>query len=68
MIECACVKRDKQLQEYEDKLKELNLDIGGAKSFKGCKSWIKELNEVEKVIEEGISLGWSYGKDIAKFR
>ena len=68
MIECACIKRTKQLHEYEEKLKDLHLDDGSSGLFKGVNSWLKELAEVEKVIEEGISLGWSYGKDIAKFR
>ena len=68
MIECTCVKRDKQLLEYEEKLKDLRLDDGTNGLFKGINSWLKELNEVEKIISEGISLGWSYGKDVAKFR
>jgi DNA topoisomerase-2 len=68
MIECACKRRNKQLTEYENKLKDLNLDDGSGDVFKGYNTWIKELNEVERVIDDGISLGWSYGKDVAKFR
>lgn len=68
MIECACKRREKQLSEYEDKLKELELDNGSDGMFKGGKTWIKELDEVEKVINEGITLGWAYGKDVARFR
>lgn len=68
MIECACKKREKQLSDYDDKLKDLQLDDGSGDIFKGGKTWIKELDEVEKVISDGISLGWSYGKDVAKFR
>ena len=43
-------------------------DDGSCDIFKGGKTWLKELDEVEKVIGEGIDLGWSYGKDVAKFR
>ena len=68
MIECACKKREQQLEEYEDKLKDLMSDNGCDSMFKGGKTWIKELNEVESVIDDGIKLGWSYGKDVAKFR
>ena len=67
MIECACKKREKQLAEYEDKLKDLLLD-DGREIFKGGKTWIKELADIESVIDDGIKLGWAYGKDIAKFR
>jgi DNA topoisomerase-2 len=68
MIDCACKKREKQLRDYEDKLKELSLDDGGGDIFKGGKTWLKELDEVEKTIGDGISLGWAYGKDVARFR
>ena len=68
MIDCACKKREKRLRDYEDKLKELILDDGSGDIFKGGKTWLKELDEVEKVIGEGIDLGWAYGKDVAKFR
>lgn len=67
MIECACKKREKQLAEYEDKLKDLLLD-DGRDMFKGGKTWIKELADIESVIDDGIKLGWAYGKDVAKFR
>lgn len=68
MIESACKKREKQLQELEQKLKDLLEDDGNGKIFKGGKTWLKELEELERVITDGISLGWSYGKDVAKFR
>ena len=68
MIECACEKRIKLLAEYEEKLKDLKLDEGSAKMFKGGNTWLRELDNLEEVIEKGIELGWAYGKDIAKFR
>ena len=68
MIESACKKRGQQLRDLEQKLKDLLEDNGDGKTFKGQKTWIKELDELEKVIADGIAQGWSYGKDVAKFR
>lgn len=68
MIESACKKREKQLQDLEQKLKDLLADDGKSGIFKGGKTWIKELDELEQTIADGIVQGWSYGKDIAKFR
>jgi DNA topoisomerase-2 len=68
MIESACKKREKQLQELDQKLKNLLDDDGNGSIFKGCKTWIKELDELEKTIADGILHGWAYGKDVAKFR
>lgn len=68
MIESACKKREKQLKELENNLQDLLDDNGTVGIFKGGKTWLKELDELEKVISDGIKLGWSYGKDQAKFR
>lgn len=67
MIESACKKREKNLQELNQKLKDL-LDDNGDSNFKGYKTWMSELDILETVISDGIRLGWSYGKDHAKFR
>ncbi len=68
MIEVACKKRASQLEDLEQKLKDLLEDNGSGKIFKGGKTWLKELDEVESAIADGIKLGWSYGKETAKFR
>lgn len=68
MIESACKKRELQLLTLEQKLKDLLEDVGSDKLFKGYHTWLKELKELENVISDGIKLGWSYGKDVAKFR
>jgi DNA topoisomerase-2 len=69
MVECACKRRVNQLAEQKEKLKDLEDDDGSDKKlFKGGKTWLKELDLVESAIADGIKLGWSYGKDIAKFR
>ena len=67
MIECACKKRKELLIEYENKLKIIQ-DDSGITIFKGCKTWLGELESLETVINTGLKLGWSYGKDVAKFR
>jgi DNA topoisomerase-2 len=69
MMESACKRREDQLSEHKEKLKELMDDDGSDKKlFKGCKTWLKELDLVESAIADGIKLGWSYGKDSARFR
>ena len=76
MIECSCKKRLDLLNEYKNKLKDLQDDTGDSTLnnihpnpiFKGSKTWIRELDELEIIIKTGLKLGWSYGKDIAKFR
>ena len=76
MIECSCKKRLDLLNEYKNKLKDLQDDTGDITLgsihqnpiFKGSKTWIRELDELEIIIKTGLKLGWSYGKDIAKFR
>ncbi len=68
MIDAACAKRKKQLAEFEQKLKDLQLDDGSGNIFKGGKTWLREIDELEATIQDGIKLGWFYGKDAAKFR
>ena len=68
MIESSCIKRESELLELEQKLNILHMDNGEHDIFKGCKTWLSELDNIEKVIIDGIKLGWSYGKDHAKFR
>ena len=69
MIEDACKKRENQLKDLDEKLKDLLADSNeSANTFKGKNTWLKELNELENTIKEGIESGWSYGKDKAKFR
>jgi DNA topoisomerase-2 len=66
MIEDACKKREQQLIDLENKLENLLQDTQD--DFKGKKTWLSELAELEKTIHEGIKLGWAYGKDVAKFK
>ena len=59
---------EKSKAEHEEKLKNLCIDDGSGNIFKGGNTWLKELDELEKVIDDGVKLGWSYGKDVARFR
>ena len=65
MIESSCKKRISQLDDLNQKLKDLMND--NDPSFKGKKTWNKELDELENIIEKGIKDGWG-GKDLSKFR
>jgi DNA topoisomerase-2 len=68
MVECACKKREQQLLDAKQKLKDLESDSGTDTKFKGYNTWIKELDQLESTIADGLKLGWSYGKDVVKFR
>jgi DNA topoisomerase-2 len=68
MIEGACAKREKLLEEYKQKLLKLQLDNGVGDIFKGGNTWLAELNSLETVVKLGMKHGWSYGKDSAKYR
>lgn len=61
----ACKKRDDELKEEEQKLKDLLDDCNGG--FKGQKTWLKELETLEKIIDEGVNKGWNYTKNKPRF-
>lgn len=72
MIEDACNRRENELEELKKRLNELNLDLGEDEDRgglpKGGKTWLKELDELEETITLGLSKGWDYGENSAKFR
>jgi DNA topoisomerase-2 len=72
MIEDACVRRENELKELEKRFEELHEDLGENESnkglFKGGKTWLKELEELEETVKLGLSKGWDYGLTEAKFR
>ena len=68
MIDDACAKREKLLEDYRAKLEHLLHDDGSKKLFKGAATWLAVLTELERVVKLGSSVGWSYGKDNAKYR
>ena len=68
MIEDACAKRKKELEELKKRLDELKSDMGDGDIPKGGKTWLKELDELEETINLGLKVGWDYGENNAKFR
>ncbi len=55
-------KRQKRIEELEKRHEYLVAD-DLKKSFKGCKMWLLELDELEAAINEGITTAWSYGEN-----
>ena len=68
LLEGACKRREKELEEYNYKLKNLLDDDGTDGIMKGGKTWLREIDQVESVIKDGISKGWDYGEDYARFK
>ncbi len=68
LLEEACERRNQELKKEEDFLKEiLNDSFTDGNNFKGKRAWLKEIDALEKIIEEGVAKGWSYTKDRPKF-
>jgi len=72
MIEDACTRREKELEELKKHLDELKEDLGEDEEDgglpKGGKSWLKELDELETTIKLGLKVGWDYNDSAPKFR
>lgn len=72
MIEDACKRRQTELDNLEKKLAILKLDLGENEKNgglpKGGKTWMSELDDLETTIKLGLSAGWDYGENAAKFR
>lgn len=66
MTQEACKKRDEALLEEKKYLQELEDDCKG--SFKGCKTWLRELESLEKLIGKGLTLGWTFGAKKPNYR
>jgi hypothetical protein len=69
MVKSSCDKREKLLEDYQKKLLDLQDDNGEDGSFPGQKTWLSELDELERLVKLGTKLGWDYGNDSnIKFR
>jgi DNA topoisomerase-2 len=64
LTENAYSKRQKKINELEERLAYLSDDAG---LFIGAKIWLKELEELEKAIRDGIASNWFYGDNDYKF-
>ena len=54
----AYEKRKKKIEELEERRIYLNDD---EEEFLGAKIWLKEIDELEKTITDGINSNWFYG-------
>ena len=57
-------KREEKIKEYTERLKYLEDETG---KFKGAKIWLKELEELENAIKQGLNSEWFYGENEVKF-
>jgi hypothetical protein len=60
LTESAYLKRQKRIEELQERLLYLSDDKG---MFKGAVIWLKELDELEKAINDGINSNWFYGEN-----
>jgi hypothetical protein len=70
LLEEACKKRREELDGEKARLKELLADcpeINKDVQFKGQNTWLKELDALEPIIEQGVSRGWGYVKNKPRF-
>lgn len=67
MIKKPCDEREEEIKKLKEDLSQIKDDCEETNGkFKGQKSWLKELEELEKIIDFGLKNGWSYSK--AKFK
>jgi DNA gyrase/topoisomerase IV subunit B len=69
LLKESCVKRVEELEAEKQKLAELLDDVAGPDSdtFTGQKTWLGELNVLEKIVKSGIENGWDLKKVQPKF-
>ena len=68
LLEEACQKRSDELIDLKQKLEEALSDcLVDEKKFIGQKTWLKELDVLEKIIDHGVTKGWAYKKNKPKF-
>lgn len=69
LLKESCVKRLEELGAEKQRLAELLDDVAGPDSdtFTGQKTWLKELNDLEKIVKSGIENGWDLKKVQPKF-
>jgi DNA topoisomerase-2 len=59
LLKEECLKRKDTLEKKKEELKEILTDFG---DFTGKKTWLRELAELEKIIEKGTSVNWAEPK------
>jgi DNA topoisomerase-2 len=68
LLEEACEKRKKELLGLQQKFRDVLADcVEGGAQFTGQKSWLNEIDILEKIIDHGTEKGWTYRKNKHKF-
>jgi DNA gyrase/topoisomerase IV subunit B len=63
MLKESCIEREKELNKEKKELEEILKDcVEDDKHFIGCKTWLKELDTLEKIINKGVEKGWKTKK------
>lgn len=69
LLKEACDERDKELEKKKQELAILEEDCCEEdNSFIGQKTWLSELNELEKIVNKGCEKGWDISKTPPKFK
>jgi DNA topoisomerase II len=69
LLKEACDIREKELEKKEQELIMLEDDCRESENeFVGQKTWLNELNELEKIVHKGCTKGWSISNTPPKFK
>ena len=61
----TCEKRDKRIEELKERQEYLTPQKGD--KFPGARIWLKELDELETAIRDGLDSDWFYGTNVFRF-
>lgn len=69
LLKEACAKREEELEKEKKILADILDDFDTSEGhFIGQKTWLRELEDANKVINKGISQGWNFEKNPPKFK
>jgi DNA gyrase/topoisomerase IV subunit B len=63
LVDVACAKRDEEIKKIESLLEEYKDET----YFKGAKIWLRELDELEKAVVDGLKSDWFYGENLFSY-
>lgn len=64
LLQEACSKREDELKQEQERLQTLLDDCG---EFIGQKTWLRELDDLEKIIDHGLKYGWKHKRNAPRF-
>lgn len=63
LVDVACAKRDEEIKKIQSLLEEYKDET----YFKGAKIWLRELDELEKAVVDGLKSDWFYGENLFSY-